>query len=73
MIVSTVVRELFDKSSDEEVSEMLSLEYPIRATKIQEKEGGNLTPTATNNGKSNQLMKMFLLFFLQALKKATGL
>ena len=46
----------FDKSNDEEMSEMSSKEYPVRVKKKknQGKEGGKLPPPATkNNGKCN--------------------
>ena len=45
----------FDKSNDEEMSEMSSKEYPVRVEKKnQGKEGGKLPPPATkNNGKCN--------------------
>ena len=45
----------FDKSNDEEMSEMSFKEYPVRVKKKnQEKEGGKLPPPATkNNGKCN--------------------
>ena len=39
---------VFDKSSDEEMSEMSSQEYPVRVEKkITGKGGGKLTPPAT--------------------------
>ena len=45
----------FDKSNDEEMSEMSSKEYPVRVKKKnQGKEGGKLPPPVTkNNGKCN--------------------
>ena len=45
----------FDKSNDEEMSDMSSKEYPVRVKKKnQGKEGGKLpSPVTKNNGKCN--------------------
>ena len=38
----------FDKSNDEEMSEMSSKEYPFRLKKNHRREGGKLPPPAAN-------------------------
>ena len=44
----------FDKSNDEETSQMSSKEYPGRVKKNKGKDGGKLPPAAIkNNGKCN--------------------
>ena len=55
VIVNIVAREsAFDKSRDEEMSEMSSKEYPVRLKKNHGREGGKLPPPAAkNNGKRN--------------------
>ena len=56
VIVNIVAREsAFDKSRDEEMSEMSSKEYPVRVKKKnQGKEGGKKSPPATKEkGKCN--------------------
>ena len=44
----------FDKSNEEQMSEMSSKEYPVRLKKNHGKDGGKLPPPAAkNNGKRN--------------------
>ena len=47
VIVKHCSKSAFDKSNDEEMSEMSSKEYPVRKKKNQGKEGGKLPPPAT--------------------------
>ena len=55
VIVKHCSKSAFDKSNDEEMSEMSSKEYPVQVKKKQSgKEGGKLPPPATkNNDKCN--------------------
>ena len=54
----------FDKSSDEEMSEMSSKEYPVPVGKKKRgKEGGKLTPPATKKLQMQLVDEMFLFFY----------
>ena len=63
----------FDKSNDEEMSEMSSKEYPVREKKNRGKEGGKLPPPTAKNNDKMQLADEDVSAVLLALKKETSL